>query len=130
MNAITKKRLKAYLIDAAISTALTAGVEYFMRKKVKNEVVHVLIMPTVVMWTLEYAQLKQRSQTIGYKKMGLALESEDRSELTSGRIIKRMAYRDTLSTLEYLKNRKAFESQDGAVLPHDRISGTVVKEIS
>lgn len=112
----------------AISSALTAGVEYFLRKKVKSEVVHALITPTIVMWTLEYAQMRQRGQTIGYKKMGLALENEDGSELTPSQIIKRMGYRDTVSTLDYLKSRKSFEVQEGAILPHDRFSGTVVRK--
>lgn len=130
MKSITKKRTKAYLIDLAISSAITAGVEYFLRKKVKNEVIHALATPTIVMWTLEYAQLCQSGgQTIGYKKMGLALENQEGSELTSSQIIKRMSYRDVVSTFDYLKSRKAFEDQDGAVLPHDRFSGTVVREL-
>ncbi|WP_338779096.1 RDD family protein [Metabacillus sp. FJAT-52054] len=128
MNSITKKRTKAFLIDLAISSAVTAGVEYLLRKKVKSEAVHALITPTIVMWTLEYAQMRQRGQTIGYKKMGLALENEDGSELTSRQIIKRMGYRDTVSTLDYLKSRNTFEDKEGAILPHDRFSGTVVKE--
>ncbi|MGG4490228.1 RDD family protein [Metabacillus idriensis] len=129
MKSITKKRTKAFLIDLAISSALTAGVEYFLRKKVKSEVVHALITPTIVMWTLEYAQMRQRGQTIGYKKMGLALENEDGSELTPCQIIKRIGFRDTVSTLDYLKSRKTFEVQEGAILPHDRFSGTVVRKL-
>lgn len=129
MKSITKKRTKAYLIDLAISSAITAGVEYFLRKKVKSEVLHALVTPTMVMWTLEYAQLRQSGQTIGYKKMGLALENKEGTGLTSSQIIKRMGYRDALSSLDYLKNRKGFEDQDGAIFPHDRFSGTVVKEL-
>lgn len=129
MKSLTKKRTKAILIDLAISSAVTAGVEYFLRKKVKNEAVHTLLTPTIVMWTLEYAQLRKSGQTAGYKKMGLALENEDGSELTSRQIIKRMAYRDTLSTLDYIKSRKTFEAQEGAVLPHDRFSRTEVREV-
>ncbi|MFC4022415.1 RDD family protein [Oceanobacillus longus] len=129
MKSITKKRTGAILLDMAISSAVTAGVEYFLRKKVKNEMVHVLITPTIVLWTLEYTQLRKSGQTIGYKKIGLVLENEDGSDLTSCQIIKRMAYRDTLSTLDYLKNHKEFEKQDGSILPHDRFSGTIVKEI-
>lgn len=128
MKSITKKRTKAFLIDLAISTAVTAGVEYILRKKIKNEAIHALVTPTVVMWTLEYAQLHQRGQTIGYKKMGLVLENEDGSELTCKQIAKRMAYRDTLSTFDYFKNRKGFEEQDGALLPHDCFSDTIVRE--
>lgn len=130
MKSITKKRTKAILIDLAISKAVTASVEYFLRKKVKNEAFHALVTPTlVVMWSLEYAQLRKYGQTIGYKTMGLTLENQDGSELTSNQIIKRLAYRDTLSTLDYLKNRQAFEEQDGAILPHDQVSGTVVREV-
>lgn len=40
MESITKKRAIAFLMDTAISTAVTLGVEYFLRKKVKSEVVH------------------------------------------------------------------------------------------
>lgn len=129
MRSITKKRTKAFLIDLAISSALSAGVEYFLRKKVKSEVVHALVTPTIVMWTLEYAQLRQSGQTIGYKKMGLALESKEGSELRTSQIIKRMGYRDTVSTFDYLKSRKAFEGQAGAILPHDCFSSTVVREL-
>ncbi|MGJ9457328.1 RDD family protein [Oceanobacillus sp. CF4.6] len=129
MKAITKKRTGGFLLDMAISSAVTAGVEYFLRKKVKNEMVHILITPTIVLWTLEYTQLRKTGQTIGYKKIGLVLENEDGSDLTSRQIMKRMAYRDTLSTLDYLKNHKEFEKQDGSILPHDRFSGTIVREI-
>ncbi|WP_282032823.1 RDD family protein [Metabacillus indicus] len=129
MKSLTKKRTKAILIDLAISSAVTAGVEYFLRKKVKNEAVHTLITPTIVMWTLEYAQLRKRGQTVGYKKMRLVLENEDGSKPTSRQIIKRMGYRDTVSTIDYIKNRKAFEAEEGAVLPHDRFSGTEVREV-
>ncbi|MDL4839807.1 RDD family protein [Aquibacillus rhizosphaerae] len=128
MESITKKRTKAYFIDLAISTAITAGVEYLLRKRVKSEAFHALVTPTVVMWSLEYAQLRHSGQTFGYKKMGLTLEDKKGAGLTPNQIIKRIAYRDTVSTFDYLKNPKAFENQDGAVLPHDRYSQTVVKE--
>ncbi|RKQ32692.1 RDD family protein [Oceanobacillus halophilus] len=129
MKTVTKKRTKAYLIDIAISTAATIGVEYFLRKKIKNEAFHALVTPTLVMWTLEYAQLRKSGQTFGYKKMGLALENDDDSELTPRQILKRMAYRDTLSTFDYLKDPKTFDGQLGEIFPHDRYSGTTVREI-
>ena len=129
MNSITKKRTKAFMIDVAISSVVTAGVEYFLRKKIKNEAVHAFVTPMAVMWALEYTQLRQNGQTIGYKRMGLALENEEGSELTSCQILKRMAYRDSVSTFDYLKNPKAFERQEGEILPHDRYSNTVVKEL-
>lgn len=128
MKSITKKRTKAYFIDFAISTLVTAGVEQLLRKKVKNEFIHAVITPTVVMWSLEYIQLRQSGQTIGKKAMGLSLENGDGSELTSEQIVKRMAYRDTKSTLDYLKDRKGFEGEDGSVLPHDAFANTIVKE--
>ncbi|KOP80444.1 RDD family protein [Lysinibacillus sp. FJAT-14745] len=129
MNSISKKRTKAFLIDIAISSAVTAGVEYILRKKVKNEAIHAIVTPTVVMWSLELAQLRKKGQTVGYKKMGLVLENENGTRLTSTQIIKRMAYRDSISTFDYLKNPKAFEQQNGQLLPHDSFSGTVVKEV-
>jgi uncharacterized RDD family membrane protein YckC len=129
VKTLTKKRTKAILIDLAISSAVTAGVEYFLRKKVKSEAVHTLITPTIVMWALEYAQLRKSGQTVGFKKMGLVLVNENGAELTSRQIIKRMGYRDTVSTLDYIKSRKTFEAQEGAVLPHDRFSGTEVREL-
>lgn len=129
MNPISKKRTKAFLIDIAISSAVTAGVEYILRKKVKNEAIHAIVTPTVVMWSLELAQLRKKGQTVGYKKMGLVLENKNGTRVTSSQIIKRMAYRDSISTFDYLKNPKAFEQQNGQLLPHDSFSGTVVKEI-
>ncbi|GAB0169403.1 RDD family protein [Lysinibacillus sp. CTST325] len=129
MNSISKKRTKAFLIDIAISSAVTAGVAYILRKKVKNEAIHAIVTPTVVMWSLEFAQLRKKGQTVGYKKMGLVLENKNGTKVTSSQIIKRMAYRDSISTFDYLKNPKAFEQQNGQLLPHDSFSGTVVKEI-
>lgn len=128
MESITKKRAIAFLMDTAISTAVTLGVEYFLRKKVKNEVVHTLVTPTAMLWALEYAQLRKNGQTIGYKAMGLVLEHEEGHELSDRQIIKRMAYRDTISSFHYLKSRQAFEQQQGQCLPHDSFAGTVVKE--
>ncbi|MGE7694137.1 RDD family protein [Lysinibacillus sp. NPDC094177] len=129
MKSITKKRTKAFLIDLAISSAVTVGVEYVLRKKVKNEAIHAIVTPTVIMWSLEFAQLRKKGQTVGYKKMGLILENENGPKLTSAQIMKRMAYRDSISTFDYLKNPKAFEQQNGQLLPHDSFSSTVVKEI-
>lgn len=130
MKVITKKRTKAFFIDLAISTAVTAGAEYLLRKKVKNEAFHVLVTPTVVLWSLEYAQLRRSGQTYGYKKMGLVLDNKDGTPLTCGQVLKRMAYRDTLSTFDYLKDRKGFEKQEGATLPHDQFSNTIVRELT
>lgn len=112
MKPITKKRMKAFLIDLAISSTVTAGVEYVLRKKIKNEAFHALVTPTVVLWSLEYAQLRKNGQTYGYKKMGLELENKDGSELNCNQIMKRMAYRDFWSTIDYLKGPKAFEEEE------------------
>src|SRR5699024_2653714 len=97
MKAITKKLVKAYFIDVAVSTAVTMGVEYFLRKRIKNEAFHALVTPTLVMWSLEYAQLRRNGQTFGYKQAGLVLEGEQDSKVSGGQIVNRMAYRDTLS---------------------------------
>ncbi|CDO03829.1 hypothetical protein BN988_02357 [Oceanobacillus picturae] len=70
MKSITKKRTKAFLIDLAISSAITAGLEYFLRKKVKSEAIHAIVTPSIVMWSLEYGQLRRNGQTFGYKKWG------------------------------------------------------------
>lgn len=40
-----------------------------------------------------------------------------------------MAYRETMSTSNYLKDREQFEGEHGASFPHDRISKTIVKEV-
>lgn len=129
MKSITNKRTKAFIIDQVISTVVTSGVEYVLRKKIKNGAFHTLLTPTVVMWGLEYAQLRKNGQTVGYKALGLALENEDGSPLSSCQIAKRMLYRDFISTFHYIKNRKTFEKDEGAILPHDVIAGTVVKEV-
>jgi|SRR5690625_2558560 len=92
MKRMTKKRFKGYLIDLAISTAVTAGVENFLRKKVKNEAVHAIVTPAVVMWALEYVQLRQFGQAAGYKASGIPVTDEGGTSLTSGQIVKRMAY--------------------------------------
>ncbi|PPA71030.1 RDD family protein [Jeotgalibacillus proteolyticus] len=129
MKSLTKKRTKAIFIDFAISSIVTVGVEQLLRKKIKSEFVHAVITPSAVMWGLEYLQLRKCGQTIGYKAMGLKLESSGGSELSSQQIAKRFLYRDTKSTLDYLKNREGFEGQEGAVYPHDAYAGTTVKEI-
>ncbi|SIS49459.1 RDD family protein [Salimicrobium flavidum] len=129
MEPITKKRTYAVLIDMALSNLVVAGVEAAIRKKVKvkNEAVHNLLNPTLITWGLEYAQLKCCSQTVGYKLMGLKLESEDGSPLTSSQIIRRMAYRDFASSISYMKDKENFTQDEGRSLPQDRFSHTIVK---
>lgn len=130
MEAITKKRMKAVIIDSAISSTISLGLEYLLKKKVKvkNSFLSEVLLPTVLQYSLEYIQLKNSGQTIGYKIMGLKLESQDGSELTGEQVFKRMLHRDTTSTWAYIKNRKEFEKAEGALLPHDERTGTVVKE--
>ncbi|MFC7684867.1 RDD family protein [Ureibacillus sp. GCM10028918] len=128
MKAITKKRRNAFLIDLAISGVVNVGVEYLLRKKIKNEAFHALVTPTAVLWTLEYVQLRNSGQTLGYKAAGLVVENANGAEVTPTQIVKRMAYRDFIGTVDYVFKRKSFESQNGEILPHDRIAGTVVKE--
>ncbi|KGR77451.1 RDD family protein [Ureibacillus sinduriensis] len=129
MKTITKKRRNAFLIDLAISGAVNAGVEYLLRKKIKNEAFHSLVTPTAVLWTLEYIQLRKSGQTLGYKAAGLMVENANGGEITPAQIVQRMAYRDFIGTVDYVFKRKSFEGQNGEVFPHDRISGTVVKEV-
>ncbi|MGG0644716.1 RDD family protein [Sporosarcina gallistercoris] len=129
MKTITKKRAKAYFIDLAISTAVIGVTEYFLRKKVKNEAVHAIVTPSIVMGTLECAQLLRNGRTVGYKKMGLVLESEDGAVMNTSQLIKRMFYRDTFNTFLFIGNRREFEKKDGEILPHDLYAGTIVKEV-
>lgn len=129
MKELTKKRVKAYVIDSIIATAVSYGVEYFLRKKVKSEFIHNVVTPTAVLWGMEYAQLKCTGQTIGYKMVGLTIESEDGSKPSCEQLIKRIAYRDTIGTFIYLKDREAFEGVDGSQLAQDRFARTVVREV-
>ena len=129
MNAITKKRMKAYFIDLAIYTAALGVTEYVLRKKVKSEAVHALVTPSIVYCTLESIQLYRSGQTIGYKKMGLLLESTTGHPLTNTQILKRIFYRDTISGVKYVLNRPSFDTSNGQQLPHDVYAKTVVKEV-
>ncbi|WP_227396103.1 RDD family protein [Jeotgalibacillus aurantiacus] len=128
MKDLTKKRAKAIMIDFAVSTVATLAIEQLLRRKIKNEAFHALVTPTAVMYALEIAQLKKSGQTLGYKKMGLVLQNEDGTLPTSEQLLKRVAYRDTVGTISYLKDREAFEGADGSVMPHDRFSGLVVRD--
>lgn len=129
MKPMVKKRLKGFLIDLAISTTVSAGIEYMLRKKVKNEVVHGVVTPTTVMWALEYIQLRQCGQTVGQKAMKIMVADKQGCNLSSKQIIKRMAYRDTLSTFDYLRNRHKFTGENGERFSHDRYARTEVKVI-
>lgn len=128
MQAITKKRLKAYLIDLAVSTTVTLATESLLKKKLKSDVYYNLVHPMLVQWSLEYAQLKCEGRTLGYRQAGLKLESTNGDKLSDSQIIKRMAYRDTVGGFLYLKNREHFEGRDGTQFPYDRSAGVKVKE--
>lgn len=130
MEHITKKRLKAILIDSFLSGVVSYGAECILRKKIKNEAFHAVVLPFATQYTLEYVQLKTTGSTVGYKLMGLELANEDDGELTGKQIVKRMVHRDTTSTIEYIRDRKKFAEQDGAVFPHDKRTGTIVREVS
>ncbi|MDE4085401.1 RDD family protein [Planococcus maritimus] len=126
MEKLLKKRGKALAIDVMASAVVTAAVEPLLRKKVKQEWVHALVTPTVVFWGLEYIQLKTCGQTVGHKISGIKIENEDGGELTGEQILKRVAHRDSIMTLQWFKER----GQDmGAQMPHDRYAHTVVREL-
>lgn len=127
MKTITKKRFAAFFIDSCISTIVSVGIESLLRKRIKNEAFHLVVLPIVSQYTLEYVQMRQTGKTIGYQLMGLELQNEAGSKLSTNQILKRMIHRDTTSTMAYLTNRSNFEEMEGSVLPHDAKTGTIVK---
>lgn len=128
MDKLMKKRVKGILIDTAISTAVSVAVEQAVKKKVKNSFFQTAVAPAVVLYGLEYVQLRKSGQTIGEKAAGIKIHSETGEELTPKQIVKRMVHRDTLSSLIYLKNPKKYNTT-GAKFPHDVYAETVVKEV-
>ncbi len=133
MKDLSKKRTKAVLIDTAVATAISLTVEAALKGVTKKnrsaEAVYATLLPTVVMWGLEALQFKNNGQTLGYKLMGLKLETQDGRVPTCEQALKRAVYRDTLSTFDYLKDRRGFEGEDGAEFPHDRKYDLVVREV-
>ncbi|MDW0110432.1 RDD family protein [Sporosarcina aquimarina] len=129
MKTITKKRMKAYGIDMAITMIAIGATEYFLRKKVKSEAVHALITPSVITYSLECVQLLNSGQTVGYKKMGLVLKDQNGMDLTTYQLMKRIFYRDSINGFKLLANRSEFEQDEGERLPHDVFAGTIVKEV-
>ncbi len=129
MHPITKKRLKAYFIDFAIASVVTLGIESILRKKIKNEVVYIIVTPLVIPFSLEYLQLKRSGQTIGYKTSGLILESLITRELTREQIVKRTFYSQLVSPFKYLAHPRKYWKSEGQILPHDRVAKTIVSEI-
>lgn len=129
MDNLMKKRVKGILIDTTISTAVSVAVEQAVKKKVKNSFFQAVLAPAVVLYGLEYAQLRISGQTIGQKVMGLEIQSETGKELTTKQIVKRMVHRDTISFIVYLKDRKKYNAFSGVKFPHDVYAETVVKEV-
>lgn len=129
MDSLMKKRVKGILIDTVISTAVSAAVEQVVKKKIKNSFFHTVAAPALVLYGLEYAQLRRSGQTIGQKAAGIKIQSENGGELTPEQIIKRMVHRDTASSILYLKDRKKYNVSSGAKFPHDVYAETVVKEV-
>ena len=129
MNDLTKKRLKAMLIDMAVSSAVSAALEPLVKTKVKSGFVPNVIMPSVVLWGLEAAEIGLAGQTLGQKAMGIKIVTTSGGKPTTGQLLKRAMHRDSLSSISYLKDRKSFEKNGGAVFPHDRYAGTLVKEL-
>lgn len=128
MNKLMKKRLKAMAIDIAISTGVTLVLDPLIRKRIKNKAAYDVIVPTVVFWGLEYAQLRTKGQTVGHKAAGIVIDTTDGSALGTEQIMKRLMHRDSISTLSYLADREKFAFYEGTKLPHDLYADTVVKE--
>lgn len=123
-----KKRLKAMAIDIAISTGVTLVLDPLIRRRIKNKAAYDVIVPTVVFWGLEYAQLRMKGQTVGHKAAGIVIDTTDGSALGTEQIMKRLMHRDSISTLSYLADREKFAFYEGTKLPHDLYADTVVKE--
>ena len=129
MNELAKKRLKAILIDTAISTVATLALEPIFKGKAKSGFLYTMVTPTAVFWGLEYAQLRTRGQTVGQKVMGIEIRNEVGGSPTPEQILKRLIHRDTVAPLIYLKNREQYGVFEGEKFPHDIYSQTVVKEV-
>ncbi len=126
MNALTKKRAKALMIDSFVSSVVAGALEPLVKKQVKTNFVHTVILPSVVLWGLEAAQIGLSGQTLGQKAMGIKIVTTNGNKPTTCQLLKRSMHRDSLTTIAYLKNRHAFEGKDGSVLPQDRYAGTRV----
>ncbi len=126
MNELTKKRAKALMIDSLISSVVAGALEPLIKKKVKTKFVYTVILPSVMLWGLEAAQIGLSGQTLGQKAMGIKIVTSDGNKPTTCQLLKRAVHRDSITTIAYLKNRHAFEGKDGTVLPQDRYADTRV----
>ena len=128
MNELTKKRATAFLIDTAIAQTATIGVERWLDKKAKNKFFYAVIAPSLVLWGLEYAQIRLMGQTIGQKVAKITIKNLEGGNPASRQILKRAVHRDTKSQFDYLRNRQKYRAYRGARFPHDFYAGTIVKE--
>ena len=128
MKRLMKKRMKAIAIDTAISVGVSLMLEPLVRNKLKNKVVYDTVVPSLLFWGLEYAQMRMSGQTIGHKMAGIIIDTTDGSAMSSEQILKRLLHRDSISTLSYLKDRGKYDFYEGTKLPHDLYADTVVKE--
>lgn len=129
MNELTKKRTSAIVIDVMIANGVVLVVEPILKKKIKSEFFHAMVTQSVVLWALEYTQVKLTRQTAGQRIAGIKIESENGEELTSKQIIKRVLHRDFPSLLQYWRNREEYDAYQGKKFPHDVYAGTVMKEV-
>ncbi|RNF41262.1 RDD family protein [Planococcus salinus] len=128
MNQLTKKRAKAILIDTLLATGVSVVIESALRRKMDNEFFYVVVLPTLTLWGLEYAQIKTTGQTAGQKLMGIKVVSENSGELNGEQILKRAAHRDFISTFTYLRHRQEYDVYNGSKFPHDVYAETAVIE--
>lgn len=126
MNELTKKRAMAMGIDTVVSSIVSSALEPLVKKGVKGSFVPAVILPSVVLWGLEAAQISLFGQTLGQKAVGIKVITEDGEKPEAGQILKRAMHRDTVSAVSYLKHRKEFDISGGIVFPHDRYAETLV----
>jgi uncharacterized RDD family membrane protein YckC len=128
MKRLMKKRITAMAIDTAITIGVAAALEPLFRNKMKDKITYDTVMPTVIFWGLEYAQMRTNGQTIGHKIAGIVVDTTDGSALSSEQIVRRLLHRDSISMISYLRDRGKYAFYEGTKLPHDLYADTVVKE--
>ena len=126
MNELTKKRVMAMGIDTVMSSVVSSALEPLVKKKVKGSFVPIVILPYVVLWGIEAAQISLFGQTLGQRAVGIKIITEDGGKPEAGQILKRSMHRDSVSAIPYLKNRKAFDANGGIAFPHDQYAETLV----
>lgn len=126
MDELTKKRMQAIGIDAVIMSAATAALEPLVKKNVKSSFAYTVVLPSVVSWGLEVAQISLWGQTIGQRAVGIKVIDQEGGTPSAGQVLKRAVHRDSISGFSYLKNREAFDATGGTEFPHDQYAGTLV----